>query len=92
MSKYSVEIKEQAQEDLKRLLRSEPNAYSKALQLISELYETPREGTGHPEHLKGTSSERWSREITQKHRLVYQILESEIRVYVLSSYGHYDDK
>ena len=31
MSKYSVEIKEQAQLDLKRLLRSEPNAYSKAM-------------------------------------------------------------
>lgn len=92
MSKYSVEIKEQAQEDLKRLLRSEPNAYSKALQLISELYETPREGTGHPEHLKGTSSERWSRRISRKHRLVYEIHDTEVIVLVLAAYGHYDDK
>ena len=57
MSKYSVEIKEQAQLDLKRLLRSEPNAYSKALQLISELYETPRVGTGHPEPLSSLFSQ-----------------------------------
>jgi toxin YoeB len=92
MSKYSVEIKEQAQEDLKRLLRSEPNAYSKALQLISELYETPRVGTGHPEPLKGTINERWSRRISRKHRLVYEIHDTEVIVLVLAAYGHYEDK
>lgn len=92
MSKYSVEIKEQAQLDLKRLLRSEPNAYSKALQLISELYETPRVGTGHPEPLKGTINERWSRRISRKHRLVYEIHDTEVIVLVLAAYGHYEDK
>ena len=67
MSKYSVEIKEQAQEDLKRLLRSEPNAYSKALQLMS-------------------------RRISRKHRLVYEIHDTEVIVLVLAAYGHYEDK
>ena len=34
----------------------------------------------------------WSRSITKKHRLVYQINEYEVIVLVLSAYGHYDDK
>ena len=45
--RYDVQIKEQAAADLNRLLRNEPKAYKKALQLIAELYEHPTEGTGH---------------------------------------------
>ena len=92
MSKYTVEIKDQAQWDLKRLLHSEPKSYYKALQLIAELYESPRTGTGHPEPLRGRSSEQWSRRISKKHRLIYEIRETEVVVLVLAAYGHYDDK
>ena len=46
MSRYSVEIKEQAQRDLKALSQSEPKAYQKALKLIAELYDHPQTGTG----------------------------------------------
>ena len=90
--RYSVEIKETAQEDLQRLLKNEPNAYKKALLLIGELYEHPKTGTGKPEQLKGIPQGRWSRRITSKHRLVYQILDTEVIVLVLTAYGHYDDK
>ena len=41
MSRYNVEIKEQAQYDLKMLSKSEPKAYQKALALIAELYDHP---------------------------------------------------
>lgn len=92
MSKFIVEIKEQAQQDLKRLLHSEPKSYYKALQLISELYDSPKSGTGHPEPLRGCVTERWSRRISKKHRLVYEIRETEVIVLVLSAYGHYEDK
>lgn len=92
MSKYTVEIKEHAQQDLKRLLHSEPQSYYKALQLIRELYDSPRVGTGHPEPLRGRESEQWSRRISKKHRLVYEIRETEVIVLVLAAYGHYDDK
>ena len=37
MSKYRVDIKEQAQLDLQRLLHNESKAYQKALALIGEL-------------------------------------------------------
>ena len=53
MSRYTVEIKKQALDDLKVLGKSEPQAYQKALKLIAELYEHPQTGTGKPEQLKG---------------------------------------
>jgi toxin YoeB len=53
MSKYRVDIKEQAQLDLQRLLHNEPKAYQKALALIGELYEHPLTGTGKSEPLSG---------------------------------------
>ncbi|MBQ6652746.1 MAG: Txe/YoeB family addiction module toxin, partial [Prevotella sp.] len=49
-------------------------------------------GTGHPEQLKGEPHGRWSRRITQKHRLVYEIRDTEVIVIVLTAYGHYEDK
>lgn len=52
----------------------------------------PKTGTGHPEQLKGNRSGLWSRRITKKHRLVYEIHDNKIIVLVLTAYGHYDDK
>ena len=92
MSRYSVEIKEQAQQDLKALSKSEPKTYKKALILIAELYEHPQTGTGKPEQLKGGGGTLWSRRISQKHRLIYEIIENIVHVDVLSTYGHYGDK
>ncbi len=92
MMHYSVEIKEQAQQDLKALSKSEPKAYKKALALIAELYIHPQCGTGKPERLKGGDGELWSRRISQKHRLVYEIIDKVVHVDILSAYGHYGDK
>ncbi|MBP5717305.1 MAG: Txe/YoeB family addiction module toxin [Bacteroidales bacterium] len=92
MSRFFVDVKERAQSDLKRLKDDEPKAYVKALKLIAELYEHPRTGTGKPEPLSGDRSGQWSRRITKKHRLVYEIHDVEVIVLVLTAYGHYDDK
>ena len=92
MSRYIVEIKPQAQEDLKVLSESDPKAYKKALVLIAELFDHPQTGTGKPEQLKGSGGTLWSRRITKKHRLIYEIFEAIVHVDVLSAYGHYDDK
>ncbi len=89
---YSIEITEQAEEDLVRLAKSEPKAFQKALRFIEELKMHPKTGTGHPEPLKGEPGGRWSRQITKKHRLVYRIKDTEVIVLVLMAYGHYDDK
>lgn len=76
----------------KSLEKSEPKAFQKALRFVEELKEHPKTSTGHPEPLKGKPENRWSREITRKHRLVYRIFETEVFVDVISAYGHYDDK
>lgn len=77
---------------LAKLKRSEPASFQKAIKLLNEIAIHPKTGTRHPEPLKGEPNDRWSRKITKKHRLVYRIFEEEVHVYILSSYGHYEDK
>ena len=89
---YEVRLSDSVKIDLVRLAKSEPKAFAKASRFIEELRTHPKTGTGHPEPLKGQPSNRWSREITKKHRLVYRIFETEVYVDVLAAYGHYDDK
>ena len=69
-----------------------PKAFQKAVRLLNELSEHPKTGTGSPEPLRGDRSGQWSRRITNKHRLVYEIQELEVIVLVLTAYGHYEDK
>ena len=92
MKIYSVTFADEAKEGLSKLKRSEPASYKKAVKLINEIALHPTTGTGHPEPLKGKPEGRWSRQITKKHRLVYRIFEEEVHIYVLTAYGHYDDK
>ena len=88
---YRVINTSEADQELARLALSEPKAFAKAERLLIELAEHPRTGTGHPEQLKGKLSEQWSRRITKKHRLIYEIHDNEVIVIVISAYGHYDD-
>ena len=89
---YEIKLSDKVKEDLVRLAKSEPKAFAKAGRFIEELRIHPKTGTGHPEPLKGKPENRWSREITKKHRLVYRIFETEVYVDVLAAYGHYADK
>lgn len=89
---YKVTVSPKAEQHLILLAKYEPKAYNKARRFIKELEEHPKTGLGHPEPLKGKPENRWSREITKKHRLVYRIFETEVYVEVLAAYGHYDDK
>ncbi|MBR4339840.1 MAG: Txe/YoeB family addiction module toxin [Bacteroidales bacterium] len=89
---YRVKYQRQAIEDAARLQKDEPQAFKKLLKLEAELKEHPRTGTGHPEQLHGDRSNQWSRHITKKHRLIYEIYDNEVVVLVLTAYGHYGDK
>ena len=89
---YHIDYTEKAMEGLIRLRDHEPKAYAKVQRLINELKEHPKTGTGKPEQLKGDRSGQWSRRITDRHRIVYTINETEVIVLVLTTYGHYDDK
>lgn len=87
-----MEFTSTAEETIKKLKRNEPQAFAKLKKLLIELMNHPTVGSGHPEQFKGERTGQWSRRITQKHRLIYQIKEHEVVVLVLSAYGHYDDK
>ncbi|MBP3738748.1 MAG: Txe/YoeB family addiction module toxin [Muribaculaceae bacterium] len=89
---YEIVYSPRAKEDLARLSRTEPAAFKKARKLLNELIEHPRTGTGHPEPLSGDRAGQWSRRISKKHRLIYEIFETEVYVDVLAAYGHYDEK
>ena len=88
---YSVRYFKQAIQDAKRLQREDPKAFQKLLKLEEELKEHPRTGTGKPEPLSGDRAGEWSRRITKKHRLIYEIHDTEVVVLVLTAYGHYND-
>lgn len=85
---YKVTFTEQADEDLARLKRSEPQAYKKAQRLLLELIDHPREGTGKVKELKYGLKGLWSRRITDKHRLFYEIQDEVISVVVVQAWGH----
>lgn len=89
---YEIVFSRRANEDIAKLRRYDPQAHKKAVKLINELMEHPRTGTGHPEQLSGNRSGQWSRKITKKHRLIYEIFDTEVHVDIVSAYGHYDDK
>lgn len=79
-------------DDMFRLAKHEPKAYTKCLRLIDELALHPTTGTGKPHRLTGDKQGQWSRSITKKHRLVYEILDDRVVVFIVAAYGHYDDK
>lgn len=89
---FKITFAPKAKKGLSKLKTSEPSSFEKATRLLEEISLHPTTGTGHPEPLKGKPENRWSRRISKKHRLVYRVFEKEVHVYILSSYGHYDDK
>ncbi len=56
--------------------------------LLEDIQSHPFSGIGKPEALKGTNG-KWSRRITDEHRLVYSISNGRIYVYVISLCYHY---
>ena len=89
---YKLDYTDDAKADMQLLKRNEPKAFKKLGNLLLELMEHPRTGTGHPEPLSADRAGQWSRRITKKHRLVYEIRETEVVVLVLTAYGHYGEK
>jgi len=93
MKKYIIKFSDEAEEGKDKLQKSgDKQAMKKLNSLIDELREHPKTGTGKPKPLKGFDTDRWSRRITEKHRLIYDIFEEVVIVEVIQVYGHYDDK
>ena len=89
---YDLRFSSQANKVAKKWKKSNPTAFKKYAKILSELMEPPRSGLGHPEALKGGDDITWSRHITAHDRMIYDIYDDIIEVYVLELEGHYDDK
>ena len=57
--------------------------------LLKDIQQHPFTGIGNPEPLKHNLKGLWSRRINEEHRLVYQVADGMIYVYVLSMRFHY---
>ncbi|MCL2028260.1 MAG: Txe/YoeB family addiction module toxin [Bacteroidales bacterium] len=91
--RYSIRYLDTAEYGLLKLRKSgDKQALKKLEVLIEELKVHPRAGTGRPEQLRYQTTERWSRRISEKHRLIYDIFEHTVTVEIIQVYGHYDDK
>lgn len=89
---YDLKFSSQADKIAKKWKKSNPSVYKKYAKILAELVEHPREGIGHPEALKGGECITWSRHITAHDRIIYDIYDDVVEVYVLEVEGHYDDK
>lgn len=69
-----------------------PATRKKIKRLLDEMAVHPRTGTGKPELLKGDMAGVWSRRIDKKNRILYEIHDEIVIVYVLSMRGHYGDR
>lgn len=56
--------------------------------LLEDIQKHPFTGLGKPELLKGTNG-KWSRRITDEHRMVYSVSDGMIYVYVFALRYHY---
>lgn len=68
----------QFRDDLRWWFRKDKKISDRILNLIEATILNPTEGIGKPENLKYLPGSRWSRRITQEHRLVYQISSDKI--------------
>lgn len=89
---YVLRYTDEADETIAKYKKSNPMAYKKVLRLLKEITEHPREGTGHPEPLVGGDNITYSRRISGRDRLVYDIYDDVITVLIISAGGHYNDK
>jgi len=77
--------------DLKKIKKSGNNTTKKRLErILISICETPYEGFASPEPLKNNLTGKWSRELSKKDRVVYEVQKNII--YIYSLLGHYSDK
>jgi len=89
---YKIQYSKDADEAIANYKKSNPIAYNKIVRLIPELAEHPRYGTGHPEPLVGGQNITYSRRISGKDRIIYDVYDDIIVVLIVSVGRHYDDK
>ena len=77
-----------ALQQLEEWKKADPKLLAKIISLIVETAANPFTGTGKPEALKHDLKGKWSRRITQEHRLVYEVKETTI--WIVACRYHYE--
>lgn len=85
-----VEFTSQAEEDRRWFARRQPGLLERINALIEDTRRHPFTGLGKPEPLRFDLAGKWSRRITDEHRLVYRVAAGA--VIVLQLRFHYDRK
>ena len=78
MNGRSVIFDVQFREDLRWWARKDRKICNRVLDLVEATIADPTAGIGKLEKLKYLPGSRWSRRITQEHRLVYQVSEDKL--------------
>lgn len=91
---YSLSFTRKAANDIRIIKKSGNRSIIKKLtELLNEIREHPRSGTGQVERLKHyRSTDTWSRRLSRDYRIVYTVYEEKIEVEIFSAIGHYGDK
>ena len=66
-------------QDLDHWVRTDRKTALRLLRIIRDCLRDPAAGIGKPERLRGRLSGLWSRRLTQEHRVVYEVVEDEVR-------------
>lgn len=89
---YTIDLSSRAEKVLKKWKKSNPSAFKKFKDILPELEQHPRTGTGHPEPLVGGGDITYSHRISKTDRMIYDIYDQIVNVLVIELEGHYNDK
>ena len=93
MDRYKIILSDTAKNHLRDWQRSgQIIAIKRIERILVELSQHPYSGIGSPEQLKYNLVELWSRQIDKKNRIIYQINNQIVAVFIISARGHYGDK
>ena len=89
---YTIRVSHGVDKVITKWKKSNPDLFKKYRRIFEELLEHPKTGLGHPEPMKGGKEMTWSRHVTAHDRIIYDVYEDIVEVYVLEVEGHYNDK
>ena len=93
MGKYKIALSDRVKVHLSEWKKSgQLIALRKIERIFNELSNTPFYGIGKPEPLKYNLFDYWSRQIDKKNRIIYQVDNEIITVFIISIKGHYGGK
>jgi toxin YoeB len=87
---FRLVFTQKAHKDSKKLEKAGENLKQKAIELLRIIKENPYKSPPSFEKLTGDLTGMYSRRINIQHRLVYEVIDKEKIVKVLSMYSHYE--